>query len=610
MQLLFAYAFDRPTDRGRAREGLKRVQAHYRRLWPEDVRHDGMDVGRVGIHMWDGLTPRRQWPSWHKAPDVAVATLYVPLGYEDVSGNVPAASAAPLLAKAFRDRPWSILKITSPFVLGSLFRSSGELRLHTDSFGLGRLFELRFDGGWAWSNRPAALCLFAGMRAERDRDGWRTFAATGWFTGDRSPFAKVFAVPAGTTIHCPPGSGLHRTRFDSLAACLEGRDDPLTPSRLDETAEALQGAFTSLYRIWPGTVVADLSGGRDSRLVVAAALAAGLELEIRTNGAQPGEADVAERLIAALPASIVRRVRHFVHRPPEYTTADPRRTTPVLSNVLAWHRCQEGLRPSTYMPSRAPTGLFAAESVTVGGAAGELAHGHYYPNDYAAIARLPTAERFDAFAVRLAGAVVRKPGISVAAQATALADLRRVLEKAFLRGIQDANALDYYYAAERLRRWGTAAERTGTLTPLLTVPFVRASFDLSPEQRRDNALHRALTERLVPEWKDQPYYRRPSHLVLPSLAPRIGRSPDRNIVSAIISDSAVWKDAFDPAGVAESWKRMRGDRGTPDDERLLQRVCWHVVFSDFLCELNGQSTPPSPPATERRLSRRSEHARL
>ena len=64
-----------------------------------------------------------------------------------------------------------------------------------------------------------------------------------------------------------------------------------------------------------GTIVADLSGGRDSRLVAAAALAAGLTVTLNTGGVEPGEADVAERLVAALPAEAARRVTHQISRP-------------------------------------------------------------------------------------------------------------------------------------------------------------------------------------------------------------------------------------------------------------------------------------------------------
>ncbi|MCA1832143.1 MAG: hypothetical protein ABR548_01580 [Actinomycetota bacterium] len=595
MQLLLGYAFDRDSDPGSAERGVRRVEEHYEKLWLEPFGRHGVEDGRVGLFLWDTATPRQRWDSWQEEGDLKVATLYLPLGYEGVVGKLPPETAAPPLAKALVDRPWSVMEMTPPFVVASLHRGRGNLRLHTDGAGLGRLFELRFPGGWVWSNRPAALFRFAGLRAEHDRDGWRTFAATGWFLGERTPIAKAYVVPGGTTIRFRTGDlGRDESRVDCLGAWANHGGNPLTADRIAETADALQSQFTSLARMWPGKVVADLSGGRDSRLVLAAALAAGLDLDVQTNGAQAGEADVAEQLVAALPTSIASRMRHAVHRP----NVTPESSGPMLGggevvpNILAWHRCQEGLRPSTYLPTHAPDGLTPAEHITVGGAAGEIAHGHYYPKAYAQLGRLPWNERLDAFASSLARLVVRKPGVSTEAQATATQNVRRVLEEGFARGVDDARVLDYFYAAERIRRWGTAAERTGTLTPLLTPRFIESAFDLSPEQRRENALHRALTAHLIPEWKDAPYYERPRDLVLPALAPKLGRASDKETISLIMQSSATWSDAFDGIAVEDCWKRLQADSGTQDDERLLQRVCWHAVFEDFLAEVNGESMPP------------------
>jgi hypothetical protein len=345
--------------------------------------------------------------------------------------------------------------------------------------------------------------------------------------------------------------------------------------------------------MWTGTIAADLSGGRDSRLVVAAAVSAGLDLRLHTNGAEGGEADIAAQLIAALPPDQADRVEHRVSRPKvdgPHQTSGVSLDAPLLPNALAWHRNQEGARPSTYLSTLAPDGLIGATLIGVGGAAGEIAHGHYYPDDFEAVAEQAYGERVDLFLNRLILKVVSGHGVSPRARDTTIANMRRVLDDAFTVGLDDARILDYFYAAERIRRWGTVAERIGTITPLLEPEFVRAAFALTPQQRRDNALHRAVTARLVPQWADVPYYRRPEGVIQPALAPRLATAPDHDHIDAIVGDPS-WSDCFDPAAVSASWKRMMKGVGRIWDERLIQRVVWLTTYRDYLAEVNCEEPP-------------------
>lgn len=604
MQVLLAYGFDRVPEPREVAERLDRVAAHYGPLWQVPVERRGVDAGRTGLHLWDAVSSPWRWPSWQQAPDLAAATLYLPLGYERVVGQVAPERAALPLARALLDRPSGVLDLTAPFVVASLAPDTGRLQLHTDGIGLGHLYEMRFPGGWVWSNRPAAACRFAGVRARADRDGWRMFAATGWFQGDQTPFNGVFRVPGGATVSYDPRSrGRTQSVVDALATwSANSGGDALAPARVDEVAEALRNVASSLGTMWSGKAFIGLSGGRDSRLCVAAALAAGLDLRLFTNGSERGEADVAQRLVAALPEELADRVTHKIKRPEAGGPAQAQGLAldaPILPNALGWHRSHEGLRAETYLPSPAPAGLDHPDFLTVSGAAGEIAHGFYYPPDYAELGQLPHVDRLDAFTESLSTRILLKRGLSEAARATATAEIRNRLDEAFRKGLDDAKVLDYFYAAERLRRWSSAADRTGTIVPLLAPEFIRAAFDLTPDQRRENALHRAVTERLVPAWKDQPYYQRPPGLVTPALAPRLGGAVDRDLVTALVADRAAWADSYEPSVVNRAWRRLLAGEGRPADERLLQRVIWRAVFADYLAEVNGDppaSRTPAQPA--------------
>jgi hypothetical protein len=599
MQVLIAYGLEREPADGETAAGLARVAAHYERLWTVPVTRQGNDAGRVGLHVWDATDAPSRWPLWQQEPSIAVGSLYYPLGYEQVVGSVPVERAALPLARALLERPERVSDLTPPFVIGAFEPEAGRITLVTDALGVGRLYQLRFPGGWVWSNRPAAACLFSGVRAEADITGWRTFAATGWFMGDHTPFQRVHAVPAGTQVGFDAaGPGRIERRVDCLAGLAANRrGDALTADRIDDVAEALQDLARSVPRMWVGDIVVSLSGGRDSRLVAAAFLSAGVDLELYTNGAEAGEATTARELVAALPVPVHHRVDSGA-----WTEASAGRPV-TLERALAWHRLQEGLRMATYVSTRPPDGLGYSEHIGVSGGAGEIAHGHYYPWDIAELVALPYGERIESICERLVSRVVRRSGISHAARDAAAWQVRRVILSATTAGMDDAKVLDYFYAAERVRRWGTTAEGTGVVSPLLAPEFMRAAFDLTAQQRGENALHRAVTERLMPVWKDTPYYRRPVDEVVPALRPRLSLAQDHELIGAVVGDPGSWGDQFDPGAVQREWQRLRSGVSRPQGEALLQRVIWRAVFDDYLAELNGEQRPTRTPVAEVRRRR-------
>ncbi|WP_194910683.1 hypothetical protein [Catenulispora rubra] len=123
--------------------------------------------------------------------------MYLPLGYEHVVGDLEPSKAALPLAAALAARPAAVLELTPPFVIAALDPVSGELSLHTDAVSVGRLYELRFPGGW------------------------------------------VTAVPGGAVVrYRPEAGGRQITRLDAVAAWAEaGRGDALQPDRVEAIAE-------------------------------------------------------------------------------------------------------------------------------------------------------------------------------------------------------------------------------------------------------------------------------------------------------------------------------------------------------------------------------------
>jgi hypothetical protein len=187
--------------------------------------------------------------------------------------------------------------------------------------------------------------------------------------------------------------------------------------------------------------------------------------------------------------------------------------------------------------------------------------------------------------------VIRSTGISEQARDATMWQLRQDTRAAAKLGLDGPTLLDYCYVAERVRRRQSMAERHDLVSPLVIPEFVRASFDLTPEQRLSDALHMALIKQLMPAWACLPYYERPPTMIQPAWQPRLGLAPDHELISGIIADQDSWADAYDVATVQEEWTRLKTGEARRRAEQLLQRVIWRVVFDDYLAELNGEEPP-------------------
>jgi len=602
METLIAYTFASDSA-ARAVAGHARVEAYYGALWRNEAKHQGYDGLTVGLHMWDRHDGSCLWPSWHDTGDIRVASVHAPLGYQRLIGDIEPYEAPAHLAKAVRRTPASFLDLAPPFTMAVLDPDAERLDLFTDSVGVGRLFQLRLRDGWVWSNRPAAALLFAGVPAAAAPRGWTFAAACGWFMDDSTPYDGVLAVPGATHI-VADGHRQQRTVSRIETTSVWSTDNADTA---EETAAPLQDVARSVGRLWPGRPTVDLSGGRDSRVVAGAFLAAGVDLKLNSYDAVPGELDVAESLVELLPQP----VEHVVSRktPGKPVPAKPIAAPPSLEMVdraLRWHRYAEGLRPASYLFHTPPASLAGVTHLAIGGAGGEVAHGHFYPRDVLQLDALPLQPKLHAFSNHLQARLVPAAGPAHEARSAVAEQVDRVLRAAVHGGIENATMLDYFYVVERLRRWGTTGERTGVVSPLLIPSFVRSAFALDPAQRLENALHRELVRRLVPAWADVPFFT-PSPTVSTRRRPAkvrcLADAADRDLIEQLLRHV----EGFESLGTL--WAASVAGASSAAGEATLRQALWRAAFDQHVAEVNrhipnaptkAPAVTPKPPAPRRR----------
>ena len=169
----------------------------------------------------------------------------------------------------------------------AVWLGGGELTAYSDPMGAYPLYETE-AGDTTWLSNSAALLAEVAGRDEIAPPVLASVLGGGWSLSGDPVWARVRRVPRGMIRTYAQG---RRSRDHELLPL--GEIVPMLGAGFDaERAAALLIAATRALADWPGRPsIVPLTGGRDSRLVFAAAVAADIPFEIRTGG-EPGDPDV------------------------------------------------------------------------------------------------------------------------------------------------------------------------------------------------------------------------------------------------------------------------------------------------------------------------------
>jgi hypothetical protein len=331
----------------------------------------------------------------------------------------------------------------------------------------------------------------------------------------------------------------------------------------------------------------DLSGGRDSRLSAAAACAAAIEHHLRTGDKVPGEVAIAKRLVEAAP----RRLRHRISRPEHGRPQDELRER--LRNL---HYVHDGMRQAQEVRTRTslPRPVTPLRPV-LSGHGGELAHGFYYASsaqlreiraggERGILKRLERAGRRQAAAARAGGYDLYR------------SELEQILDQGRALGLTGPTLLDYFYLTQRFAFRSGLGARSGRYSCCGTPAFVRAAFDLTPEERLENKLHLAVIGRLVPEWREVPFLKAEDAGRLPTVhRARIWEKPGHAeaVGEMLATEDGGWAEIFQPQVVRRMWRKARAGKGHRHYEGVFEQVVWRVGFEDHLDKLARAARGPA-----------------
>ena len=355
----------------------------------------------------------------------------------------------------------------------------------------------------------------------------------------------------------------------------------------------------SVDHLWPGRPTVDLSGGRDSRVVAAAFLSAGVDLRLNSYDAVPGELQVAEDLVGLLPF----QVEHAVTpRTAPAQSPQARPATPALvSRALRWHRYADGLRPASYLFTLHPAACRASRTSRSAARVASSRMGTSTRPDVLQLDALPLEPKLAAFVSRLQSRLwSTATGPSDEARAAVSAQIEHVLREAIHGEHRERDHARLFYLVERLRRWGTTGERSGRgLTgahPVLRPRRLRARS--RPSGSRTPCTVTCV--RRYPSGRVSVLQTGPGNRARArALLRRLADAPDRDLIGTLITGSEL--EGFEPQTIQTLWAASAAGTSSAVDEAALRQALWRASFEQHLAEINSH-LPPAVRAAERDLS--------
>jgi asparagine synthase (glutamine-hydrolysing) len=418
-----------------------------------------------------------------------------------IAGGRHAPDALASLGSALRagGEAWARAAATleGAFVLAAADAGGRELVLATDRVGTQHAYHATLDGCLVVAGSALVLALATG--AGLDGVAARELLGAGSVFEDRSLYAGVRKLPPGARLVVRDGRLAEERRWWEPAPRYHGTAAPLAaPGDVPALADGLVAAVGAALSCWPDAVL-DLTGGFDSRAVLAAALVAGHRPRTVVVGAD-GDPDVvsAAGIARALDLPHVQLRPGVDHGPRALADlADALALTDGEADVVEY----AGIAGIQTRMARSA----GARGATVNGTAGELCRGYWWD-------LLPSTGRpgtaFDA--PRAAAGRFATDGWADAMTAgrhadPLLAHFTGVVERAVgpLRALPAVALADHVYLDLRMQRWaGRLASATGCLWPCVS-PFLfdapmAAALSAPPALRQRDRMTRALIEHLHP----------------------------------------------------------------------------------------------------------------
>lgn len=482
--------------------------------WPGATPHTLAAAVQSAASAFPRLDGRTLMQAGHSPHDVCVAAIShasevaAPRSYRACNGNATVlfdglpvdrhGQFAAHDASALLER-WSELpeRLEGVFSAVRIDARTGDVDCLLDALGMAQVYVAAGANGWSLSNSVEVLRVLTGA-SRPDPLGVSSLLTLGWPAGDHTLLSGIGVLPGG-----------HLHRFASSAEA----HPLLTPETVVPRAMARPRPIGDLAAAMTRTVGAagegisplrcGITAGRDTRVVLALALAAGLPVELFTSG-HADDVDV----------RVARQLAARVGLPHETTApALPKDTTDLAAQTARFVAQTDGLASlwdvGDWVEHQRPTKRLGLK---LWGPGGEIGRASRVGIGTPFMANTPGLRRsWDAQGWVLQRKTNAFEGLfTTGAMEETLRYLRSYLAQRRQEGWRPWEVLESYYAFERVKHWAAAgvaraAEGTDIFAPFVCRDYIAYCYSLTPGQRYAEAAHRGLLSVLSVELSDVPF---------------------------------------------------------------------------------------------------------
>ncbi|PWH06453.1 hypothetical protein DEO23_05645 [Brachybacterium endophyticum] len=540
-----------------------------RTIFGEAEDHQWTD-GRVAIFNADRMSGAWRPSTWYEdgAEIIAVSQPPIPVDH-DTSAESYWQDVAPTVRRGEMGR-------LLPNHFGIHRSSDGSVRVWADTLGLGRCYYVITDDFVAASNHIGILTHFLDEPAETNKEAVGRYVLAGWFMLDDSPIRGIRRLRESACLDIGADGSVGFTEHTDLTEIVGQRSDaPDFDGVVDQTRviarnlDALSVKTPALY----------LSGGRDSRMTASIWLSGGGNALVKTLGTLEAEAEIAQELMAAFESGEGQEVAHdiMIPTPGQITMSLEER----FANAFAmWDgdAAPTNIKSNTRIPG-------SSAGLSIGGVGGEIMHGYYYlrPGDFEKVEQLenPVAHAARAFRGNLATDFAH-------GSMTGIFDF--YYERAVRHGRPDIASLDYLYLTEKFRRWGNQALGSMAAIMLSGPAYIRACFDLTPQQRVDKIFPDEIVKRALPVWSQIRYYKAGVSDSKRSMKRKLATyDTDPEYFHEVFRSPRLWPEFLQQDKVEGFLDIIGTDEALPVHESWLNRALWIDRIDSHVADLNRRA---------------------
>ncbi|UAC49111.1 hypothetical protein K6959_04230 [Bacillus aquiflavi] len=537
-------------------------------------------LDHIGLIFWQPTLKHYSFPAWKENGDRSICTIYAPSGWEQIVKHKNEATAPFQLVEVLNRNPARFNQFTPPLIFSYLDKKRQELKIFNDGLGMAKLYCLKTDSGYFFSNKVSALYLFAKERAVMDKRGWHIFAQAGWFMGNSSSIKGSYRVQPGRSIILKNNqtTQIKNLNLNSLDAWVNPRKREEQP--FSEHVESILTTTKSFFNMFDYPVTSMLSGGKDSRVTSAMMIKSGIDCSFRTIGPLKQEMEIAKLLLRRIN---LQDRHHIIEKKDQNHKQNP---IPLAERLSMLHVVFDGdYTPVKQTGMITKASIYRLSNVLIGGTGGEIAIGKYYSNP---------EMRKKIIAKGSVGPEWRLLSSLSLDQAEAChdikAEVRQVINEALQLGLKGLEILDYFFLKERVGRWDPKGGHFNSFTPFTTPSFITLAFKQTPLEKANFTLHKKLIHYLIPKWSTIPFYKadikKEKRDEKAEKKMRIWQNNDRHFVDEILYSTQLWKEFFDKKKVLHFWQTAKKKGLFPRYEALFQRIVWLASFKQHLSSLN------------------------